>query len=156
MTATAVSASERLAELGISLPAVAVPLAAYVPATLVGSQVWTSGQLPSVQGTAIATGKVGAEVDVDTAVECARAAVLNAVAAAADVAGGVDAITRIVKVVVYVASAPEFTAQPQVANGASELLQEIFGDAGRHVRSAVGVAVLPLDVPVELELVVEV
>ena len=150
------SASDRLAELGIDLPAVAAPVAAYVPATRVGDQVWTSGQLPFVAGTLTATGKVGAEVSPDEAAEAARVAALNALAAVASVAGGIDAIRRVLKVVVFVASAPGFTAQPAVANGASNLFGEVFGDAGAHVRSAVGVAVLPLDSPVEVELVVEV
>lgn len=150
------TATQRLAELGITLPPVATPLAAYVPATRVGNQVWTSGQLPMVDGVLSVTGKLGAEVGLDAGVTAARTCVLNALAAAASVAGGIDAITRIVKIVVFVASAPDFTAQPRVGNGASELLGEIFGDAGVHVRSAVGVAVLPLDAPVEVELVCEV
>ena len=149
-------ASERLAELGIGLPAVAVPVAAYVPATRAGDQILTSGQLPFVDGALSVTGKVGAEVSAEEAASAARVAALNAVAAAADVAGGVDLIRRVVKVVVFVASDPTFSGQPAVANGASLLLGEIFGEAGVHVRSAVGVAVLPLDSPVEVELVVEV
>ena len=149
------SASERLVELGIVLPPVATPVAAYVPAVRVGDQIWTSGQLPFADGALTATGKVGAEVAQDVASEAARVAVLNAVAAAAEVAGGIDRIRRILKVVVFVASAPGFTAHPVVANGASLLLGEIFGERGVHVRSAVGVAALPLDAPVEVELVVE-
>ena len=149
-------ASERLAELGIGLPAVAAPVAAYVPATRAGDQILTSGQLPFVDGALSVTGKVGAEVSAEEAASAARIAALNAVAAAADVAGGVDLIRRVVKVVVFVASDPTFSGQPAVANGASLLLGEIFGEAGVHVRSAVGVAVLPLDSPVEVELVVEV
>lgn len=149
-------ASERLAELGIDLPAVAAPVAAYVPATRAGDQILTSGQLPFVDGALSVTGKVGAEVSAEEAASAARTAALNAVAAAADVAGGVDLIRRVVKVVVFVASDPAFSGQPAVANGASLLLGEIFGEAGVHVRSAVGVAVLPLDSPVEVELVVEV
>ncbi|AQP50283.1 RidA family protein [Tessaracoccus flavescens] len=149
-------ASERLAELGIDLPAVAAPVAAYVPATRAGGQILTSGQLPFVDGALSVTGKVGAEVSAEEAASAARIAALNAVAAAADVAGGVDLIRRVVKVVVFVASDPAFSGQPAVANGASLLLGEIFGEAGVHVRSAVGVAVLPLDSPVEVELVVEV
>lgn len=149
-------ASERLAELGIDLPAVAAPVAAYVPATRAGDQILTSGQLPFVDGALSVTGKVGAEVSAEEAASAARVAALNAVAAAADVAGGVDLIRRVVKVVVFVASDPTFSGQPAVANGASLLLGEIFGEAGVHVRSAVGVAVLPLDSPVEVELVVEV
>ncbi len=148
--------SEALAALGLSLPPVAAPLAAYVPATKVGNQVWTSGQLPTVNGKLVASGKVGGAVNPDDAAELAGIAALNALAAAASVAGGLDAITRVVRVVVYVASDPGFTGQPTVANGASELVGAVFGDVGQHVRSAVGVASLPLDAPVELELVVEV
>lgn len=147
--------SARLAELGIDLPAVAAPVAAYLPATTTGNLVFTAGQLPFVDGALPETGKVGGEVSAEAAQGYARTAVLNALAAAARVAGGVDHITRIVKLVVFVASAPDFSGQPSVANGASETLVEIFGDAGRHARSAVGVAVLPLDAPVELELIVE-
>jgi len=150
------TASERLAALGIELPPVATPVAAYVPATRVGDQVWTSGQLPSVAGALVTTGKLGGAVTQEAGAQAARVAALNAIAAAAEVAGGVDRIRRIVKVVVFVASEPGFTAQPAVANGASALVGEIFGDAGAHVRSAVGVSVLPLDAPVEVELVVEV
>ncbi|SHJ22574.1 Enamine deaminase RidA, house cleaning of reactive enamine intermediates, YjgF/YER057c/UK114 family [Tessaracoccus bendigoensis DSM 12906] len=149
------TASQRLAELGIELPPVAAPVAAYVPATRVGDQIWTSGQLPFADGVLTATGKVGDAVAQDLGTEAARVAALNAVAAAAAVAGGVDRIRRVVKVVVFVASAPGFTGQPAVANGASLLLGEIFGEQGTHVRSAVGVAVLPLDAPVEVELIVE-
>ncbi len=147
--------SQRLAELGLTLPPVAAPLAAYIPAIASAGQVLTSGQLPTVQGALVATGKVGAEVTVEQATQAARVAVLNALAAAASEVGGIDNIRRVVRMVVYVAGSSEFTAQPQVANGASELLGEIFGPLGRHVRSAVGVASLPLDAPVELELVVE-
>ncbi|WP_040283462.1 RidA family protein [Tessaracoccus massiliensis] len=149
------SASARLAELGIELPPVAAPVAAYVPATRVGNQVWTSGQLPFVDGELTATGKVGGSVSPEDAAAAARTAALNAIAAAADVAGGIDEIRRILKVVVFVASAPDFTGQPAVANGASTLLGDVFGDAGQHVRSAVGVAALPLDAAVEVELIVE-
>ncbi|MFT3860286.1 RidA family protein [Micropruina sp.] len=149
------SPSRRLAELGLTLPAVAKPLAAYVPAVTSAGQVFTSGQLPTVAGALVATGKVGAQVSLEQAVEAARVAALNALAAAAAQVGGVDNIGRIVRVVVFVASDPSFTGQPQVANGASELYGQIFGPLGVHVRSAVGVTVLPLDAPVELELVVE-
>jgi enamine deaminase RidA (YjgF/YER057c/UK114 family) len=149
------SASARLTELGLELPPVAVPVAAYVPAIRVGDLVYSSGQLPSVQGELLVTGKVGAEVSAETGADCARAAVLNALAAVSEQAGGLDEIEQVVRVVVFVASAPDFTAQPQVGNGASNLLGEIFGEAGRHARSAVGVAVLPLDAPVEVELVVQ-
>lgn len=151
----ATTPSERLAELGIELPQVAAPVAAYVPAAKVGNQVWTSGQLPFIDGNLPATGKVGAEVSADDAYNYARAAVLNALAAVDSVVG-LDNVTRVVKIVGYVASAPDFTGQPGVVNGASELIGDIFGDAGARVRSAVGVAVLPLDAPVEVELIVEV
>lgn len=147
--------SSRLAELGLSLPKVAAPLAAYIPATRVGDQIWTSGQLCTRDGQLVATGKVGAEVSPEDGAKAAEVCALNALAAVAEVAGGLDNITRIVKAVVFVASAPDFTGQPSVANGASELFGRVFGDAGLHVRSAVGVAVLPLDAAVELELVVE-
>jgi enamine deaminase RidA (YjgF/YER057c/UK114 family) len=150
------SASGRLAELGLSLPPVAPPVAAYVPAVRSGSYVYTSGQLPLVDGKLLATGKVGDGVTPQDAAALARTAALNALAAVASVAGGIDAITRIVKVTCFVASAPAFTGQAQVANGASELLIEVLGDAGRHARSAVGMAVLPLDAPVEVEVIAEV
>lgn len=143
----------RLAAIGHQLPMVAAPVAAYIPATRVGEQIWTSGQLPTRDGKLLATGIVGADVCPEVAAEMAEVAALNALAAAASLAGGIDNIRRVVKVVVYVASAPSFTAQPQVANGASVLLSEVFGSA--HVRSAVGVAVLPLNAPVEVEIVVE-
>ena len=147
--------SERLAEIGLELPTVAAPLAAYVPATRVGNQVWTSGQLPLVDGSLPATGKVGADVSPEKAYDLARRACLNALAAVDNLVG-LDSVTRVLKVVGYVASAPDFTGQPQVVNGVSELIGEIFGPAGEHARSAVGVAVLPLDAPVEVELIVEV
>jgi enamine deaminase RidA (YjgF/YER057c/UK114 family) len=150
-----VVATQRLLELGIDLPPVSAPVAAYIPAVASGSQVFTAGQLPFVDGVLPATGKVGAEVSPEQAAELARIAALNGVAAAASVAGGVDRIVRVVKVTVFVASDPSFTGQPAVANGASQLLQSIFGARGLHVRSAVGVSVLPLDSPVEVELVVE-
>lgn len=145
----------RLAELGISIPPVTKPVAAYVPAVASGNLVMTAGQLPFVDGALPATGKVGAEVAADDAAGYARTAVLNALAAVQGVIGSLDRVTRIVKVVVFVASAPDFTGQPAVANGASTVLGEIFGDRGQHARSAVGVAVLPLDAPVEVELTVE-
>lgn len=148
--------SRRLADLGLSLPAVVPPLAAYVPAVRFEDLVYTAGQLPLVNGSLRAAGKVGAEVSVEEAVDCAQVAALNGLAAVADLAGELDAISRIVKVTVYVASAAGFTDQPLIANGASQLLGDVFGQAGRHARSAVGVAVLPLDAPVELELVVAV
>lgn len=145
----------RLEALGLTLPAVAAPVAAYVPAVQVGAQVHTSGQLPFVDGALPATGKVGDAVTPEEAARLAAICCLNALAAAADVLGGVEALDRVeqvVKVTGYVASAPGFTGQPGVINGASTLLGEIFGDAGRHARAAVGVAVLPLDAPVELDL----
>ncbi len=150
------TATQRLASLGLSLPSVAPPVAAYVPAVRTGNYVYVSGQLPLVEGKLQGTGKVGDGVAPAEAAGLARIAALNALAAAASVAGGLDAITRIVKVTCFVASAPGFTGQAQVANGASELLIEVLGDAGRHARSAVGMAVLPLDTPVEVELIAEV
>lgn len=150
------SASERLAALGLTLPEVATPVAAYVPAVRTGNHVYTSGQLPLAGGKLQGTGKVGDSVTVEQAAGCARTAALNTLAAAAQAAGGLDAIKRVVKVVCFVSSATDFTGQAQVANGASELLVDVFGDAGQHARSAVGMAVLPLDAPVEVEIVVEV
>ena len=150
------SASEKLAALGLALPEVATPVAAYVPAVRTGNYVYTSGQLPFVDGKLQGTGKVGDSVTVAQAAGFARTAALNALAAAAQAAGGLDAIKQVVKVVCFVSSATDFTGQAQVANGASELLIDVFGDAGKHARSAVGMAVLPLDTPVEVEIVVEV
>lgn len=146
--------SAKLSQLGIELPPVAAPVAAYVPAVRAGDQVWTSGQLPFVEGALPATGKVGAEVSAEDAQRFARLAALNALAAVDDLVG-IDNVARVLKVVGFVASDISFTGQPAVVNGASELIGEIFGEAGRHARSAVGVAVLPLDSPVEIELVVE-
>lgn len=147
---------ENLAELGLALPEVVAPVAAYVPAVRTGSYVYTSGQLPMRDGALIKTGKVGADVTGEEAYECARLCALNALAAVASQAGGdLSRVARVVKAVVFVASTPDFTGQPVVANGASELLAAVFGDAGAHARSAVGVSVLPLDAPVEVELVVE-
>ncbi|WP_426593354.1 RidA family protein [Cellulomonas sp. McL0617] len=152
-------AAARLAALGLELPVVAPPVAAYVPAVRSGSYVYTAGQLPFVAGVLPATGKVGADVTPDDAVGLARIAALNALAAVAGLLGGgadaLDRIVRVVKVVGFVASEPTFTGQPTVVNGASLLLHEVLGDAGIHARSAVGVAVLPLDSPVEVEIVVE-
>lgn len=145
----------RLAELGISIPTVTKPVAAYVPAVISGNLVFTAGQLPFVDGVLPATGKVGAEVSADDAAGFARICVLNALAAAVSVIGSLDRVTRIVKVTGFVASEPSFTGQPAVLNGASTVLGEIFGEAGAHARSAVGVAVLPLDAPVEVELILE-
>ncbi len=147
---------ERLAELGLSVPEVAKPVAAYIPAVRSGNHVYTSGQLPMRDGQLMYVGKVGGEVSPEEAVECARQCALNALAAIRAEVGELAAVKRIVKVVCFVASTPDFTGQPQVANGVSELLGEIFGDAGRHARSAVGVPVLPLDAPVEVEFLVEV
>jgi enamine deaminase RidA (YjgF/YER057c/UK114 family) len=146
-----VTVSARLAELGIELPSVVPPVAAYIPAKVHGDVVQTSGQLPMVDGSLPATGKVGAEVAAEDAKALARQSALNALAAAADAVGGVDRLTGVLKVTGFVASVPTFTGQPGVINGASEVLGEIFGDAGRHSRSAVGVPVLPLDSPVEVE-----
>ena len=143
-----------LAELGIALPTVVPPLAAYVPAVRTDSLVFTAGQLPMTDGTLPVTGKVGAEVSVEQANALARTCALNGLAAIHALVG-LDSVVRVVKVVGYVASTPDFTGQPAVVNGASELLGEVFGAAGTHARSAVGVASLPLDAPVEIELVVE-
>ena len=145
----------RLAELGIVLPSVVPPVAAYVPATRTGNLVFTSGQLPMVQGAMAHTGLVGGPVTAEQAKELARACALNALAAV-DALVGLDNVVRVVKVVGFVASAPGFTGQPGVVNGASELFGEVFGEAGQHARSAVGVVALPLDAPVEVELIVEV
>jgi enamine deaminase RidA (YjgF/YER057c/UK114 family) len=147
--------SDRLAELGITLPSVPPPAGAYVPANRSGALVFTAGQVPFVDGKVAATGKVGAQIGPDEAKGHARTCALNALAAV-DALVGIDAVVRVVKVTGFVASAEGFTGQPSVLNGASELLGEIFGDAGKHARSAVGVAELPLGVPVEVELVVEV
>lgn len=147
---------ERLAELGLAVPEVARPVASYIPAVRSGHHVFTSGQLPMREGRLITTGKVGGEVTPEEAVECARQCALNALAAVRAELGDLSSVKRIVKVVAFVASTPDFTGQPGVANGASELLGDVFGDAGRHARSAVGVPVLPLDAPVEVELVVEI
>lgn len=156
MTGDAATPEERLAELGLAVPPVAAPVAAYVPAVRSGSHVHTSGQLPMREGELLRTGKVGGEVSLEEAVECARQCALNALAAVRAEVGELSAVRRVVKVVVFVASTPDFTAQPKVANGVSELLGEVFGEQGRHARSAVGVSVLPLDAPVEVELLVEV
>ena len=145
----------RLAELELTLPPVVAPLAAYVPAVRTGPLVFTSGQVPMTDGRLPVTGKVGGAVSPEQAKALARTCTLNALAAV-DALVGLDSVVRVVKVVGYVASTPEFTGQPAVVNGASELLGEIFGDAGAHARSAVGVASLPLDASVEVELVVEV
>ncbi len=146
--------SARLESLGITLPAVAAPVAAYVPAVQSGSYVYTSGQLPFVEGKLAATGKVGDAVSAEQAKDLARSCALNALAAIHELVG-IDSVVRVVKVVGFVASGPGFTGQPAVVNGASELLGEVFGDAGVHARSAVGVAELPMGAPVEVELIVE-
>jgi enamine deaminase RidA (YjgF/YER057c/UK114 family) len=147
---------EKLAELGLKLPEVAKPVAAYVPVVRTGNLVYTSGQLPLREGTLITTGKVGGEVTPELAAECAQQCALNALAAVKSEIGDLANVTRVVKAVVFIASTPDFTGQPQVANGASELFGHAFGEAGQHARSAVGVPVLPLDAPVEVELIVEV
>jgi enamine deaminase RidA (YjgF/YER057c/UK114 family) len=149
------SASTRLAELGLELPAVAAPLAAYVPAVRAGNLVYTAGQLPMQAGELAMTGKVGSDVTPEDGKAMARICALNALAAVHSLVG-IDSVTRVVKVVGFVASTPGFHGQPGVINGASELLGEVFGDAGTHARSAVGVSELPLDAPVEVELIVEV
>ena len=150
------SPEERLAELGLTVPEVVPPVAVYVPAVRTGSYVFTSGQLPMRDGALMATGKVGAEVTPEEAYECARQCALNAIAAVKAEIGDLSRVTRVVKVVAFVASVPDFTGQPGVANGASELLGAAFGDAGVHARSAVAAPVLPLDAPVEVEIIVEV
>lgn len=147
---------ERVAELGLAIPEVPKPVAAYVPAVRSGSYVYTSGQLPMREGSLMVTGKVGGEVSAEQATECAQQCALNALAAVKSVVGDLGKVVRVVKVVAFVSSAPDFTGQPGVANGASELLGKVFGDAGQHARSAVASPVLPLDAPVEVELIVEV
>jgi enamine deaminase RidA (YjgF/YER057c/UK114 family) len=147
---------ERLAAKGITIPDVVPPVASYIPALRSGSHVYVSGQLPMREGALMATGKVGAGVSAELAAECAEQCALNAIAAVRSLVGDLSAVERIVKLVVFVASAPDFTGQPMVANGASNFVGEAFGDAGVHARSAVGVAVLPLDAPVEIELIAEV
>lgn len=149
------SVEQKLIDLGLELPAVATPAGAYVPAVISGNLVFTAGQIPLVDGKLMATGKVGAEVTPEFAKEIAQRCALNAIAAVKDAIGDLSRVKRVVKVVGFVASVPEFTGQPGVINGASELLGAVFGDAGLHARSAVGVAVLPLDAPVEVELIVE-
>ncbi|MGN0063736.1 MAG: RidA family protein [Nocardioides sp.] len=150
------SVEQRLEELGLVIPEVVPPVAAYVPAVRTGNLVYTSGQLPARNGEMIAVGKLGDAVDEETGYECARQCAINALAAIKAEIGSLDNVKRVVKAVAFIASTPDFTGQPKVANGASELLGEVFGEAGKHARSAVGVPVLPLDVPVEVELIVEV
>ena len=147
---------DRLSELGLTVPEVVPPVAAYVPVVREGDLVFTSGQLPMVHGALAASGKVGAEIDADTAKALAETCALNAIAAIKSEVGDLDRVSRVVKVVGFVASDPSFTGQPGVINGASELLAKAFGDKGTHARSAVGVAVLPLDAPVEVEVIVSV
>ena len=147
---------ERLAELGLAVPGVAKPVAAYVPAVLSGDHVFTSGQLPMRDGELMVTGKVGGEVTLEEAAECAQQCALNAIAAVKSLVGDLSKVAQVVKVGAFIASTPDFTGHPQVANGASELLGKVFGPAGVHARSAVGVPALPLDAPVEVELVVRV
>jgi enamine deaminase RidA (YjgF/YER057c/UK114 family) len=147
---------DRLAELGLTVPDVSKPVASYIPAVQSGSYVYTSGQLPMRSGELMATGKVGGEVTLEDAATYAQQCALNAIAAVKAEIGDLDAVRRVVKVVCFVASTPDFTGQPKVANGASDLLGKAFGDAGVHARSAVGVTVLPLDAPVEVEILVEV
>ena len=147
---------ERLAELGLTVPDVVAPVAAYVPAVRTGDYVYTAGQLPLRDGNLLATGKVGGAVSVEQAQECAKQCALNAIAAVRSQVGDLSDVVRVVKVVAFVSSTTDFTGQPGVANGASEFLGTVFGDAGQHARSAVGVPVLPLDAPVEVEMVVQV
>lgn len=147
---------ERITELGLTLPSVATPIGSYQPAVMLGDLVYTSGQLPMVDGKLSVTGRLGAEVSIEDAAAAARVAGLNAVAAVAQAAGGVDNIVKIVKVTAFVAGTSDFDAQPKVANGASDLFGEIFGDAGVHARSAVGVSSLPLNAPVEVEIIAQI
>lgn len=147
---------DRLGDLGLTVPEVAKPVAVYVPAVRTGNHIFTSGQLPVRSGELMVTGKVGGEVSESEAAECAQQCALNAIAAIKAEIGDLDLVKRVVKVVAFVASTPDFTGQPKVANGASELFGKAFGDAGIHARSAVGVPVLPLDAPVEVEVIVEV
>ena len=149
------SVEARLAELGLELPEVATPAGAYVPAVISGNLVFTAGQIPLVDGKLMAEGRLGAEISAEAGKEIAQRCALNAIAAVKSVLGDLERVKKVVKVVGFVASSPEFTAQPGVVNGASELLQAAFGDRGIHARSAVGVAVLPLNSPVEVELIVE-
>ncbi len=149
------SVDKRLSELGIELPAVATPAGAYVPAVISGNLVFTAGQIPLIDGKLMAEGKVGAEISPELGREIARRCALNAIAAVKSVIGDLNRVKKVVKVVGFVASVPEFTGQPGVLNGASELLEQVFGEVGIHARSAVGVAALPLNAPVEVELIVE-
>ncbi|QGN35637.1 RidA family protein [Microlunatus sp. Gsoil 973] len=150
------TAGQRIADLGLTLPSVAQPIGSYQPAVVLGDLVYTSGQLPLVGGQLVVTGKLGAEVSVEDASAAARSAALNAIAAVAEAAGGIDNIRRIVKVTAFVAGTADFDAQPKVANGASDLFGEIFGEDGVHARSAVGVSSLPLNSPVEVEIIAQI
>jgi len=150
------SVEAKLKELGLELPEVAKPVAAYVPAVREGDLIFTSGQVPLVKGKLIYSGVLGRELTVEQGYEAARICCLNCLAAAASLAGGLDKVERIIKVTGFVASAPDFTSQPQVVNGASELLVQLFGQAGQHARSAVGLVALPLAAPVEVEMIVKV
>jgi enamine deaminase RidA (YjgF/YER057c/UK114 family) len=151
-----VTPEQKIEELGYTLPAPATPAGSYIPTTRTGDLVYTSGQVPMLEGKLHQTGKLGVDLGVDEGKAQARVCVLNALAALKAELGELSRVRRIVKVVVFVASAPDFVQQPQVANGASDLLAEVFGEAGKHARSAVGVAALPLDAPVEVELIAEV
>jgi enamine deaminase RidA (YjgF/YER057c/UK114 family) len=146
---------QRLGELGFTLPEVAAPAGSYLPAIISGNLVFTAGQIPLIDGKLMATGKLGAEITAEYGAEIAQRCALNALAAVKSVLGDLDRVKQVVKVVGFVSSVPEFSSQPAVINGASEFLQQVFGDAGKHARSAVGVSVLPLDAPVEIELIVE-
>lgn len=146
---------QRLSELGLTLPEVATPAGSYLPAMISGNLVFTAGQIPVIEGKLMATGKLGAEITVEYGAEIAQRCALNALAAVKSVIGDLDRVQQVVKIVGFVSSVPKFTSQPAVINGASEFLQQVFGDAGKHARSAVGVSVLPLDAPVEIELIVE-
>ena len=147
---------DRLAELGLTVPEVPSPVAAYVPAVVSQDLVFTSGQLPMKNGELLVTGKVGGEVSVDEAVACAEQCALNAIAAVKSMVGDLDRVAQVVKVVAFVASTPDFTEQHLVANGASDFLVDVLGDKGRHARSAVGMASLPLNAPVEIEAIIEI
>jgi enamine deaminase RidA (YjgF/YER057c/UK114 family) len=146
---------QRLTELGFTLPEVAAPAGSYLPAMISGNLVFTAGQIPLIEGKLMATGKLGAEITAEHGAEIAQRCALNALAAVKSVLGDLDRVKQVVKVVGFVSSVPGFSSQPAVINGASEFLQQVFGDAGKHARSAVGVSVLPLDAPVEIELIVE-
>ena len=146
---------QRLTELGFTLPEVAAPAGSYLPAMISGNLVFTAGQIPLIEGKLMATGKLGAEITAEHGAEIAQRCALNALAAVKSVLGDLDRVKQVVKVIGFVSSVPEFSSQPAVINGASEFLQQVFGDAGKHARSAVGVSVLPLDAPVEIELIVE-